>query len=120
MSAAPVPMPTVLEGILRAWLPHAHADWVFPGVRRRNAWTGGKGGQRAGCRLRLAGEAVGVRGFTPHSLRRSLATHLRGSHGLTKEQLKMVLRHSNVLTQELYVGEDLANLAALVADFRYA
>jgi integrase len=119
-SAAPVPMPGPLVAILRAWLPRCGAPWVFPGVMRLGPWTGGMAGKTARCKLRAAGLAVGVEGFTPQSLRRSCATHLRGKHGLSPAQVQLVLRHSSQETQRHYLEDDLVNLAELVADFRFA
>lgn len=119
-SAAPVPIPKVLRPILSGWLGRCGSEWVFPGVRRLGPWTGGGSGKRAGDRLAAAGRAVGVEGFTPHTLRHSLATHLRLSWRLTPKQVQAVLRHSDEFTQEGYIHPDLADLAELVEDFDYA
>lgn len=119
-SAAPVPIPDALRPVLARWLRRCGSEWLFPGVKGQGPWTGGSAGQRAGDRLRLAAEAVGIRGFTPQSLRHSLATHLAGVGGLTGAQLRMVLRHTNEFTQAHYVHPDLANLRELVAGFRYS
>lgn len=118
-SAAAVPIPDALEPILRDWMPRSDKLWMFPGVMRVGRWSAGHGKYSAAANMKAAGESIGLQGMTPHSLRRSLATHLRGRHKLSREQVQMVLRHSDVFTQELYVCEDLANLAALVRDFRY-
>jgi integrase len=120
-SHAPVPCPAALVAILAAWIPRSgQGGWVFPGVRGLGPWTGGKAGQRPADRLKAAGRAVGVEGFTPHSLRRSLATHLAGHHGLSPRQIRMVLRHSNDRTQDRhYIQPDLANLAGMVRGFTF-
>jgi len=121
-SAAPVPCPRALVAILRKWLGRADqagVPWVFPGVRRRGPWTGGTTGRRATDRLVQAGRAVGVEGFTPQSLRHSLATHLAGHWGLGSKQIKLILRHSSEGTQAHYIHPDVANLVGLVAGFDY-
>ena len=119
-SEAAVPMPESLLEILGRWASRTGSPWLFPGVTRRGPWTGGMAGKKAGDRLRRAGEAAGVAGVTPHTLRHSLATHLRGWWGLSPKQIQMILRHSNQYTQELYCHEDLANLGALVRDVSFA
>jgi integrase/recombinase XerD len=120
-SAAAVPMPDHLATALRAWLPRVDGTpWIFPGLKRVGPWTGGKWGSRPCEALRLAAEAAGVQGMTPHTLRHSLSTHLRGWRGLSPKQLQMILRHSNVYTQELYCKRDLEDLVALVRDLDYS
>lgn len=118
-SAAPVPIPGALRPILSRWLGRCGSEWVFPGVKRLGPWTGGGTGKRAGDRLAAAGRAAGVEGFTPHTLRHSLATHLRLSWRLTPKQIQMVLRHSDEFTQEGYIHPDLQDLAELVEGFDF-
>jgi integrase len=118
-SAAPVPCPRVLVGVLEEWVPRAGSRWVFPNLGRTGPWTGGTYGKRPTDRLVAAGQAMGVAGFTPLSLRHSLATHYTNYWGLSEKQLQQVLRHTTVLTQRHYVHADLVNLAELVRDFRF-
>ena len=118
-SCAAVPLPGALAAVLTAWLPRCGCPWVVPCLRRSGPWTGGCCGKRAGDQLRMAGEACGVSGFTPHSLRHSLATHLAGHWGLSRGQIRLVLRHSSEAMQTVYVHRDLADLTAAVAGFRY-
>lgn len=118
-SAATVPMPDALVAILRGWVGRCGSEWLFPGVRRRGPWTGGAAGRRAGDRLRAAGEAVGVRGLTPHTLRHSLATALAG-RGLADRQVRQVLRHApGTRAIEGYVGRDLVELRRRVRDLDF-
>jgi integrase len=118
-SAAPVPIPAALGEVLAGWLPRAGSDWVFPGKLRDRPWTEGRTGKRPTDRLKQAGEAAGVEGFTPASLRHTLATHLTGWWGLTRGQVRLVLRHTNETTQAHYVHPEMANLVGLVRGFGY-
>jgi site-specific recombinase XerD len=58
--------------------------------------------------------------MTPHSLRHSLATELAVRQGLSPRQLQLVLRHSSVTTQRLYVHAEPEILADLLAGFDYS
>jgi integrase len=118
-SAAPVPCPRVLVEILAGWIPRAEARWVFPNVGRTGPWTGGTYGKRPTDRITAAGLAAGVPGFTPLSLRHSLATHYASYWGLSAKQIQQVLRHSTVFTQRHYVHIDLVNLEELVRYFDF-
>lgn len=118
-SEAPVPLCRALVSVLRAWLPSCGSDWVFPTKSRRGPWTGGSTGRRACDRLKAAGQACGVEGFTPHSLRHSLATHLATHWRLGAKQIRMMLRHSNDRTQLRYIHPELEDLRAMVVDFDF-
>jgi integrase len=119
-STAPVPCPAVLVKILRGWLPKAESEFAFPNLGRLKPWTGGTYGKRPTDRLVAAGQAVGVNGFTPLSLRHSLATHYAGWWGLSDKQVQQILRHTTALTQKHYVHPDLVNLGELVRDFTFS
>ena len=118
-SEAAVPMPTALRPILREWSLCCDSEWLFPGSTKAGPWTGGRAGKRAGDRLKAEAEAIGIQGLTPHTLRHSLATHLRGYWGLSPKQIQAILRHSNQLTQELYCHQDLQDLTGLVRDVTF-
>jgi integrase len=118
-SAAPVPMPAVLKAILSSWHMRCDSAWLFPGRRGRSPWVGGAAGKRAADQLRAAGEAVGLFGLTPHSLRHSLATHLTSTWSLTERQVQLILRHTSTRTQRRYVHPELRDLVRLVRDVRY-
>ena len=93
--------------------------WVFPGLKRRGPWVGGMVGKRPADRLRAAGELCGVADVTPHALRHTLATHLRGHYGLSGEQVRRILRHSQAATQEHYLHTDIEDLAEALRDVRF-
>lgn len=118
-SRAPVPLPEALVEVLRDWLPRCGSEWVIPKVGRDGPWIGGTYGRRPGDRLRDAAAEVGVVGFTPHTLRHSLATHLAGFWGLSTKQIRMILRHSRDSTQTTYIHEDLINLRLMVRGFDF-
>jgi integrase len=118
-SEAPVPMPDALTVTLKVWAAECGSPWLFPARHRRGPWTGGTAGKRAGDQLRLAGAAAGVAGFTPRSLRHTLATHLTGFWGLSREQVRLILRHTTEATGGYYIHPDLANLRGTVAGFTF-
>jgi integrase len=118
-SAAPVPCPRVLVEVLEGWVGRVGSRWVFPNQGRSAPWGAATYGKRPTDRLVGAGKAIGVEGFTPLSLRHSLATHYAGYWGLSDKQIQQILRHTSVMTQRHYVHADLVNLAELVEDFRF-
>ena len=117
---APVPMPEALREILREWLPECKSEWLVPTHRRDKPWSQGSNGKRPGDALRDSAAAIGVSGFTPLSLRHSLATHLVGSHGLSRAQVKLILRHTTERTGNYYVHPDLVNLRENVRSFTFS
>lgn len=120
-SVGVVPICRELVDVLTRWrasVPRGVA-WVFPGVRLDGPWTGGRGGRRAGDALRDAAEAIGLSGVTPHVLRHSCATFLRGACGLSPEQARRVLRHGSAGVQEHYLHIDLDAIAATIAPVVY-
>jgi integrase len=118
-SQAPVPCPRVLLRILKDWIPRCGGEWLFPNQTKPTPWRGGKQGTRPADQLRAAGEACGVRGFLPHSLRHSLTTHFTCHWGLTPRQVQLILRHSSTATQRIYVHPDVVTLEELVRDFDF-
>lgn len=112
-SEAKVPMCPELRAALEGWLPRSGPVWLFPGVRRRGPWTGGKQAKTPGARLKAAGEEVGVEGLTLSSLRHTFATWSRRRWGLSAIQLRDVLRHATEHTQAHYVHEETDRLAFL-------
>jgi len=120
-SAAPVPMPDALVGILAAWIPHCGSIWLWPNAEHSGPWIGGSPGHKPLDRLKALGERAHVRGLTWQSLRHSWATHAE-FWGLTDVQIMRVLRHTNTRTQHHYRHAEMNNLRALVGgiDFRAA
>ena len=119
-SQAPVPVPRSVLPSLENWACRCGSQWMLPTFSRKKPWTNGPTHYRAGTILKKAAEEIGVEGFTPYSLRHSLATHLMGYQGLTPSQVKMILRHSNQYAQKFYIHADLANLKRAVEGFDYA
>jgi integrase len=106
-SAAPVPVPPELAPILARWLPATGPVWLFPGIRRIGPWTGGSPGYRAIDRLRAAGQAVGIPHLTFHGLRHTLGKLGVGEFGLSADQVKTLLRHTDPrTTEEFYLHRD--------------
>jgi integrase len=126
-SAQPVPIPDALAPILEDWMSHRmdreeggyhflrdeECPWLFPGVSRRNAWTGGPRGHSPLDVLKAAGERAGVHGLNFLSFRHSFATHAE-SWGLSPAMLQRVLRHTTLGTQSHYRHADLDNMRAAV------
>src|SRR5246127_5522298 len=91
--------PKLLEG-LRAWWPvHKPKQWLFPGDRadswlRRHAVAAGceKGHRHCGI----------AKPITPHSLRRSFATHLLES-GTDVRTIQLLLGHRSLATTARYL-----------------
>jgi integrase len=112
-SAQPVPIAPALDAIVRPWLPLAGSVHAFPGTRRRTPWTGGSPGSKPLDRLKAAGLAVGVEGFTFQSLRHSWATHAEGPWDMTDPQIQRNLRHTTIRTSRHYRHADLPNLRVI-------
>ena len=119
-SRQPVPVCDALRVVLNAWVDSIKGEWLFPIMRADRPWVGGPHRERPTARLVRAGLAVGVKGFTPQSLRHSLASHAAGHQGLSAYQIKLLLRHSNLSTQGRYVHAEVANLCATMKTFSYA
>jgi integrase len=118
-SAAPVPCPRALLEVLESWIPRTGSEWLVPKLSRSGPWLGGTYGKRPTDALVAAGKLVGVEGFTPLSLRHSLATHYASYWGLSEKQIQQILRHTSICTQRHYVHPDLINLGELVRDFGF-
>lgn len=114
-----VPIPSELSRILEGWLPLARSNWAFPGVKRLGPWTGGLNGYRPLDRLKQAGEAVGVEGFTFLSLRHSYITHGSGPWHLGAREIQQIAGHTLIDTQKHYLGRDRANLRSAVATIAF-
>jgi integrase len=110
-SAQPVPIAPGLLPILASYAPDAGPVHLFPGVKGKGAWHGGREASRPIAFLRRAGEACGVPGLSWQSLRRSWATHAESAWGLSDPQIQRVLRHTSPRTSRVYYrAADLANL----------
>ena len=124
-SAQPVPIPPELEPILAAWLGERGADrewcpYVFPGVKRRRPWSGGRCGRRPIDSLRRVGVECGVPVNDWRTLRRSVATAMETAWGRTEGEIKRVLRHTNPLTSlKFYRAADIANLQRIGSHMSY-
>lgn len=116
-----VPIPDTLVPILRAWKRRCGSGWVVPKLDGSGPWINGTAGKRPGDQLRAAGEACGVSGFTPHSLRHSLASVLSCREGLTDRQVRQILRHSpGSFAVEGYIHPEQRILRGLVAGFDFS
>jgi integrase len=125
MSSQPVPICLALVPILESWMGHCRdipeasidsppdCPYLFPGVTRVGAWTGGPPGSRPLDQLKAAGERAGVQEFTFQSLRHSWATHAE-SWGMSDVMIQRVLRHTTTRTQLRYRHPDLDNMRLAV------
>lgn len=118
-SAAPVGIAPELSPILAAWVPRTGGAWLFPGARRRGPWTGGAKDSRALERLQAAARAVGIGRITWRSLRHTVATHGLRRCGMSREEVRDLLRHADVTTQRHYLHRDLDALARSVEGLSY-
>jgi integrase len=102
-SAAPVALPDELAAVLEAWRPLAGPTWLFPGVHRKGHWQGGLPGYRPLDRLKQAGDEAGIPGVGFHVLRHTWAKLAVARFGLSADQVRTNLRHTNPHTTEGYL-----------------
>lgn len=105
-SRNPVPMSDELIAELRTWAQLGRlnratptflsSQYVFPANRGRGPWRGSTD-SRPSAQLRLAGEAIGIKGLTPGSLRHSLRTNAAGL-GIGPDAVMKVMRHTTLRT----------------------
>lgn len=117
-SEAPVCFPALLCSILREWEPRSGSLWVVPRVDREGPWLHGLPGYKPLDRLKQAGDAVGVPGFTFLSLRHSWATHAE-AWGVPELLVQRQLRHTRPMTQKAYRHADLPNLTAACSSINF-
>lgn len=114
-SSAAVPIPAELAEVLAGWIPEAGPVWLFPGVRRLGPWLDGAPGYRPLDRLEQAGRAAGVPGLSFHGLRHTLAKLGVGRFGMSIDQVRSLLRHTDARTTELhYLHRDDRELLAAI------
>lgn len=97
-SEAPLPMAPALWGILGGWLIEADSPWVFPRDDRSGPWRYGPTPLQA---VRALGERAGVRGLSIANFRKTVGTYAK-AWGMGPLELKALLRHSCVRTQDWY------------------
>ena len=114
-SVRPVPICPELAVILAAWMPLAESEWLFPGVRRRGAWRGGKSGHRPADELKAACVAAGIVPGTWQWMRRAWAVHAETAWFFTDPAIDRVMGHSpgSSTSKRWYRRADLDNLRAL-------
>ena len=113
-SARAVPIAPELAAILADWMPHTGPEWLFPGIKRRTAWHGGKPGYRPADELREACLAAGIPPGTWQWLRRAWATHAESAWLLSDPAIERILGHTTATTSKRwYRRADLDNLRAL-------
>jgi integrase len=96
-----VAIPPPLRPTLAAWLDRREGEWVFPN-RNGKPWHGGAVGYRPSDRLIQAGEAAGVKGFSPSSLRHSFASLCATSWGVAPATLQRMMGHTDIRTTMRY------------------
>ncbi len=120
-SAAPVPLCQDVVVDLACFFGRTASRYALPRRTLDGPWTAGSQAGRPTGRLVAAGTAVGVAGFTCHSLRHTFATHFRRRFGGSARQLRDILRHRAAETQEHYVHPEVEReqLVASVRHVRY-
>jgi integrase len=118
-SQAPVGLPDALLPVLKDWKQYKTCKWLFPNSDG-TPWTTGGPGRKHLDQFKALAKRAGVEPATWKMFRHSLSTHGKTWFGLSKEQMKVQLRHSNIETQNHYDHADLLNLRASVKgiDFR--
>jgi site-specific recombinase XerD len=76
--------------------------------------TGGLGQDGITCTVRQINAILGITGFGPHDLRRSIAAEMRRT-GVSMVHIKQLLRHANEATTSKYVGELKTYSASLIS-----
>jgi integrase len=118
-SAANVPLPPQLVKVLRSWLKLNRGAWVFPNLTRDTPWVGGRAGKRPLDRLKSEAKKCGIPNLTFQLLRVSFATNAP-RFGLDLDDVKKILRHTNMRTTETYyVRPDDARIAVKARGIRF-
>jgi integrase len=114
-SVRPVPICPELGVILAAWMPLAGPVHLFPGVKRKGAWRGGKSGHRPADELKAACVAAGIAPGTWQWCRRAWAVHAETAWFFTDPAIDRVMGHSpgSTTSKRWYRRADLDNLRAL-------
>lgn len=118
-SRRPVGIAPELRVVLERWIPNCESEWLFPGSRRKSPWLHGSPGKKPLDRLKALGLRAGVPDVTIQSFRRSLATHSK-RFGMGELEIRDLLGHTTVRTQEWYLEDDAENIreAARKISFR--
>jgi len=101
-----MPMPAWVKVAIDAWtaITELSDGSVFRPLNRADRIGGERLGEKVVWQmLRQYAEAVGVRGFAPHDLRRTCAKLCRAAGG-ELEQIQLLLGHASVQTTERYLG----------------
>jgi integrase len=116
---APVGLPDILLVVLQEWRGRRTCRWVFPNTAKK-PWTTGGPGYKALDQLKALAKRAGIGHATWKMFRHSMSTHGKQWFGLSREQMRIQLRHDDEETQKHYDHADLANLRATVKgiDFR--
>jgi integrase len=115
---APVGLPDALMTVLKDWKKHRRCKWVFPNAENK-PWTTGGPGYKSLDQLKSLAKRAGMNQATWKAFRHSLNTHGKQWFGLSKEQMRVQLRHEDEETQKHYDHADLANLRSAVKDIDF-
>jgi site-specific recombinase XerD len=105
----PLPDPT-LRSLRRMWKLHKSPRWLFP----NRAGTNSIGRGTLNRTFKLAAQAAGIRGATPHSLRHSYATRLL-ENGVDVRVVQILLGHSSIASTIIYTHLTEPTRASLTA-----
>ncbi|MEI8374083.1 MAG: site-specific integrase [Planctomycetota bacterium] len=111
-------LPDAMIPILSEWNGKRTCRWVFPNSAG-NPWISGAPGTKALDELKELAKRAGVTYATLKMFRHSLNTHGKQWFGLSREQMRMQLRHTTQETQKHYDHVDKANLHAAVRALDY-
>ena len=117
-SEAPVGLPDALLEVLREWKKHQKCQWVFPNEADM-PWITGAPGYKNLDQLKAIAKRAGVEHATWKMFRHSLSTHGKQWFGITREQMRVQLRHEDERTQRHYDHADLENLRGAVKDIDF-
>lgn len=100
-SAATLPVAPPLAVVLREWTPETGCRWLFPGMKLLGPWVSGGPGAKPLDKVKALGERAGVENLTIAAFRKTIGTYAK-TWGLGPLELKALLRHTNVETQDWY------------------
>jgi integrase len=118
-SEAPVGLSETLSAILKDWEQYKTCNFVFPNTTNHRPWTGGGPGYKSRDQLKAMAKRAGIEHANWQMFRHSLTTHGKLWFGLSKEQIKASLRHSNTETQRTYTHDDLLALREIANAIRF-
>lgn len=107
-----------LVQVLANWIPRCGSEWLIPNRRQAGPWLHGPRGGKALDQIQDLAARAGLPKATIQAFRRSLATHAR-RWGWGQLEVKDLLGHGAVETQDWYLEDNLADQRAAIDRIQY-